>query len=129
MSIGSGKWRIILFLALCGYGAVFAAGFTFGKQAAVKEHRSTFITEERAKSIQNGIYILAGAFAKKEKAIQLVKRLKENGYRAIMVDKTKDLALYRVLVGPVEEKSLKKTLLTLQRQEKIIGYTVSYAKY
>jgi len=127
--LGRTGWRVLLAVVACGYAAVFAAGFTMGKGAAVKEHRSTFISEAQKGILQNGIYILAGSFAERRKALNLLKRLKENGYRTLLMDRTKEIPLYRVFVGPVKEEEVKRTLLTLQRQEKIIGYTVSYARY
>ena len=129
MKIGLAKWRLLIALVICGYVAVFASGFTLGKKAAVKDHKATFVSGSQREVLKNGIYILAGSFARRRKAVELVNRLKENGYRALLMDRTREIPLYRVFVGPVEEEKVKDILLSLQRQEKIIGYKVSDARY
>ncbi len=129
MSLGKTKWRLLLALAALGYLAVFAAGFKWGKSSAVHEYHHTFVSKQKQKEVlHNGIYILAGSFAEKHKAHELTDRLRQNGYHAMFMDRNREIPLYRVFVGPVKEENLKRTLLNLQRQEKIIGYTVSYAR-
>ncbi len=128
MSLGKTKWRLLLMVAALGYLMVFAAGFKWGKTTAVHEYHNTFVSSDQSRDMHNGIYILAGSFAQKHKAHELTDRLRQNGYHAIFMDRSHDIPLYRVFVGPVKEENLKTTLLNLQRQEKIIGYTVSYAK-
>ncbi len=129
LSISKKRWSLIVGLVICGYAGVFAGGFMLGKVNALKEHHSTFVSGLKRDTLNHGIYILAGSFAKKVKAINLVNKLKQSGYRVLLMNKTPRIPLYRVFVGPLREDEVKHTLLTLQKQEKIIGYKVSYALY
>ncbi|NPA15151.1 MAG: SPOR domain-containing protein [Deferribacteres bacterium] len=68
------------------------------------------------------IFIQAGAFAKKSYALDLLKRLKERGYRAQIREIGK---LYKVILGPYpSEKTAKEDLVKLRRDEKIYGYII-----
>ncbi|GEM_PF-5309788 len=70
----------------------------------------------------SNIFIQAGAFAQKKYAVDLLKRLRERGYRA----EIREIGgLYKVILGPYpSEEKAKEDLIKLRKDEKIYGYII-----
>ncbi len=68
------------------------------------------------------IFIQAGAFAKKSYAYNLLKRLRERGYKT----EIREIGgLYKVILGPYSsEEEAKRDMLKLRKDEKIYGYII-----